>query len=161
MNANNFTNLRGYNHHPKQKMTTNLAPDDLEVLSQGIEGPLVYQVTGCAMRVLNELGHGLREKTYERALCVEFRHNSLSVDSQKIYPVYYREEKIDEYIPDLEVEGRLIVETKTVETITEEHMGQVINYLKITGLQVGLILNFKHPKLEWRKVVLQKGRRTK
>jgi len=110
------------------------------------------------MRVLNELGHGLREKTYERALCVEFRHNSLAVSAQKNYPVVYRGEKIDEYIPDLEVQGRLIVETKTVESITDEHMGQVINYLKITGLEAGLILNFKHPTLEWRKVVLQKGR---
>lgn len=118
---------------------------------------IVYDVTGCAMSVMNELGHGLREKTYERALCLELKFRGLNYDQQKIYPVYYRDEHIDEYIPDLVVGHTLIVETKTVEKITDVHIGQVINYLKITGLEVGLILNFKHPKLEWKKVVLQKG----
>ena len=108
------------------------------------------------MAVLNELGHGLREKTYERALCVEMRHQGLSFQEQDVCPVFYRNEHIDDYIPDLEVENRLIVEIKTVEQIIDEHIGQVLNYLKITGLQAGIILNFKHAKLEWKKVVLQK-----
>jgi len=121
-----------------------------------IEKELTFQVVGCAMAVLNELGHGLREKTYERALCVEMRHQGLSFQEQDVCPVFYRNEHIDDYIPDLEVENRLIVEIKTVEQIIDEHIGQVLNYLKITGLQAGIILNFKHAKLEWKKVVLQK-----
>jgi len=120
-----------------------------------VESEFVYQLVGCAMKVLNELGHGLREKSYERALCVEFRHESISWTSQKVYPVYYQDEHIDDYVPDLEVDGRVIVETKTVEAILDEHVGQVINYLRVSDLEVGLIFNFKHPKLEWRKVVLQ------
>ena len=120
-----------------------------------IEKDLTFSVVGCAMAVLNELGHGLREKTYERALCVEFRYRDIQFQQQHIYPVFYRSERIDEYVPDLEVEGRLIVEIKTVEKIIEEHIGQILNYLRITGLQAGVILNFKHPKLEWKKVVLQ------
>ena len=107
------------------------------------------------MAVLNELGHGLREKTYERALCVEFRHQGIRFEQQQAYPIYYRGEHIDDYIPDLQVENRLIIEIKTYDRIVMEHIGQVLNYLKITGLQAGIILNFKHPKLEWKKVVLQ------
>jgi len=116
-------------------------------------------VVGCAMAVLNELGHGLREKTYERALCIELRHQGLGLQQQHIYPVYYRGEHIDDYIPDLEVDDRLIVEAKTVEKIIDEHIGQVLNYLKITGIEAGVILNFKHAKLEWKKIVLQEGNR--
>ena len=123
-----------------------------------VESELTYRVVGCAMAVLNELGHGLREKTYERALCVEFRHRGISFEAQHAYPVFYRGEHIDDYIPDLEVEGRLVVEVKTVQSIVDEHIGQVLNYLRITGLEAGVILNFKHPKLQWKKVVLQEGR---
>jgi GxxExxY protein len=119
-----------------------------------VENDLVYKITGCAMAVLNELGHGLREKTYERALCVEFKRQNIAFDQQHVHPVNYRGEHIDDYIPDLEVEGRAVVEAKTVETITDEHVGQLINYLRVTGYEVGVILNFKHSKLEWKKVVL-------
>ncbi len=121
-----------------------------------VENDLVYKITGCGMRVLNGIGHGLREKTYERALCVDFKKQGIRYDQQHVYPVYYDGEHIDDYIPDLEVEDRVIVEAKTVEKITDEHIGQVLNYLRITGCTAGLILNFKHPKLEWRKVALDK-----
>lgn len=107
------------------------------------------------MAVLNEIGHGLREKTYERALCVEFSHKGIQYAQQRIYPVYYRGIHVDDYIPDLEVEGRVIVEIKTVEQISNEHIGQVLNYLRITKHKEGIILNFKHSKLEWRKVTLK------
>ncbi len=121
---------------------------------QWVESDLVYKIAGCAMAVLNKLGHGLREKTYERALCLEFKRQNIAFDCQHVHPVHYRGEHIDDYIPDLEVEERVIVEIKTVETITDEHIGQVINYLRITGYEVGVILNFKHSKLNWKKVVL-------
>lgn len=123
-----------------------------------IEKDLTFRVVGFAMAVLNELGHGLREKTYEKALCVEFRHQGVTFQQQHSYPIYYRGEQIDDYVPDMEVEGRLIVEIKTVEKIIDEHIGQVLNYLKITGLTAGVILNFKKPKLEWKKVVLEDAR---
>lgn len=124
-----------------------------------VEGELVYRIIGAAMSVLNGIGHGYREKTYERALCIELRHLGLHCASQRVYPIYYRGEKIDEYIPDLEVEGRVLVETKVVERIIDDHVGQVINYLKVTGMEAGIILNFSHPTLEHKKVVLQPGRR--
>ena len=126
-----------------------------------VESDLTYEVIGCAMAVINALGHGLREKTYERALCVELCSRGLLFLEQHIYPVYYRGQHIDDYVPDLEVENRVIVEVKTAEQITDEHVGQVLNYLKISGLQAGLILNFKHPKLDWKRVVMQEGRESR
>ena len=104
------------------------------------------------MTVHSTIGHGLREKTYERALVVEFQHLGISHDQQHRYPVLYRNVKVDEYIPDLEVEDLIVVDTKVVTQIHDDDIGQIINYLKITGKNTGLILNFKHPKLEWRKV---------
>lgn len=87
---------------------------------------------------------------------MELQHQGLQFTQQKTYPVLYRGQQVDEYVPDLEVEQRLIVEVKTAEAICEAHVGQVLNYLRITGLEAGIILNFKHPRLEWKKVVLQK-----
>ena len=91
------------------------------------EYDLVYQVVGYAMEVINELGHGLREKTYEKALVVEFQKNNVHFSQQKIYKVYYKSVHIDDYIPDLLVNDKLIVEIKVVEKICDEHIGQVIN----------------------------------
>jgi len=122
------------------------------------EHDLVYQVVGYAMEVINELGHGLREKTYEKGLIVEFKNNSIRFSQQKIYSVYYKNVHIDDYIPDLLVNDELIIEIKVVEKICDEHIGQVINYLKISGCSLGLILNFKHPKLQWKRVILTENK---
>ena len=127
------------------------------MLSDNKNNDLVYQVVGCAMEVINELGHGLREKTYEEALVVEFKTNNILFSQQKIYRVYYKNVHIDDYIPDLLVNNGLIVEIKVVENICDEHIGQVINYLKISGCSLGLILNFKHSKLEWKRVIYTKA----
>jgi len=118
---------------------------------------IVYQVVGCAMEVINELGHGLREKTYEKALAVELKRNNFLFSQQKIYRVFYKNVHIDDYIPDLLVNDEVIVEIKVVENICDEHIGQIINYLKISGCPLGLILNFKHSKLEWKRVIFTKG----
>jgi len=123
-----------------------------------IEKDLVYRIIGCAMAVHNEIGHGFREKTYENALCVEFKHQGLEYAQQSAFPVMYRNEKVDRYVPDLIVENKIIVDTKTVESIIDEHRGTILNYLRITNLQVGLIINYKHPKLEWERLVLDTAR---
>lgn len=114
----------------------------------------VFSVVGCAMEVLNGLGHGLHEKVYENALCVEFRLRSIPFSQQERHRVLYKGEVVGEYVPDLVVQGKLIVDTKTIERITDHERGQMLNYLRITGLQVGVILNFKHARLEWERVVL-------
>lgn len=117
-------------------------------------GEEVYQVVGCAMEVLNTLGHGLLEKPYENALVVEFGLRGISTKQQPHYDVIYKTVKVGDYIPDLIAFNQIIVETKTIERITDVERSQVINYLTITGLRVGVILNFKHAKLEWERIVL-------
>jgi len=114
----------------------------------------VYQVVGCAMEVLNTLGHGLLEKPYENALVVEFGLRNIPALQQQRFDVLYKNKKVGDYIPDLIVFDKVIVETKTIDRIGNAERGQVINYLKITDLRVGVILNFKHAKLEWERIVL-------
>ncbi len=114
----------------------------------------VYRIVGCAMEVMNMLGHGLLEKPYENALVVEFGLKGIPFQQQQRFPVMYKSVQVGEYIPDLIAFGKIVVEAKTVERITDVERGQVINYLKITGIRVGLILNFKHAKLEWERIVV-------
>jgi len=116
----------------------------------------VYAVVGSAIEVLNVRGHGLHEKIYENCLCVEFRRRDIGYTQQERHRVLYKGEVVGEYIPDLVVSRLLIVETKTIERITDHERGQMLNYLRITGLPVGLILNFKHARLEWERLVLTK-----
>ena len=114
----------------------------------------VYQVVGCAMEVLNKLAHGLLEKPYENALVVEFGLRNIQALQQKRFDVLYKNKKVGDYIPDLIVFDKVVIETKTIDRIGNVERGQVINYLKITHLRVGVILNFKHAKLEWERIVL-------
>lgn len=114
----------------------------------------VYQIVGCAMDVLNGLGHGLHEKPYENALAVEFRLRDIPFVQQPRYDVLYKNSKVGEYIPDLVVFNSVVVDPKTIDAITDHERGRMLNYLKITGHQVGVILNFKRAKLEWERVVL-------
>ena len=110
-------------------------------------------IIGSAFDVLNEIGHGFHEKPYENSLAVEFKYRNISFLQQPRYPILYRGVKVSEYIPDLIAFELVIVDTKVIERITDLEIGQMLNYLRITGLPVGLILNFKNPRLEFRRVV--------
>ena len=112
------------------------------------------EIIGCAMEVMNVLGHGFLEKVYENALCVEMRLRAISYRQQPHYDVLYKNERVGEYVPDLIVLDSVVVDAKTIDNITDHEIGQVLNYLKIAGFRVGLILNFKHAKLQWKRVVL-------
>ena len=111
------------------------------------------QIVGCAMEVLNELGHGFHEKPYENSLVVEFRLRGIPYEQQRQYEILYKQEKVGDYIPDLLAFGKIVVDTKVIEKVTDREIGQMMNYLKITGYRLGTILNFKEPKLEWKRVV--------
>jgi len=113
-----------------------------------------HQIIGCAMEVINTLGHGLLEKPYENALTVEFKLQKIPFQQQPRFPVVYKSSQVGEYIPDIIVFNKIIIDTKTIERIGNSEKGQMINYLKITGLKVGLIINFKHPQLDWKRVIL-------
>ena len=110
-------------------------------------------VIGCAFEVLNELGHGLLEKPYENALVVEFGLCAIRCEQQRRYDVFYKTVKVGEYMPDLIAFGSMVVDAKVIERITDHELGQMLNYLKITGHPVGLILNFRRARLEWKRVV--------
>jgi len=112
------------------------------------------KIIGCAFAVLNGLGHGFHEKPYEEALTVEFRFQGIPYSQQPRFPLHYRSERVGEYVPDLIVFGKAIVGTKTIDRITDHEVGRMLNYLKATGLHVGLILNFKHAKLQFRRITL-------
>ncbi len=118
----------------------------------------VFEIVGCAMEVLNELGHGLHEKPYERAMVVGLGLRGIPYFQQPRHDVLYKGVVVGEYIPDLVVRKQLVVDTKVIERITNHELGRMMNYLKITGLTVGLILNFKRAKLEWKRVVLENNR---
>ncbi len=114
----------------------------------------VHRIVGCAMEVLNTLGHGLLEKPYENALVVEFGLQHIPCQQQKKFDVIYKQVKVGEYVPDLICFDQIVVDTKTIDNIGDHELGQMLNYLKITGLRVGLLVNFKHAKLQWKRVVL-------
>src|SRR6058998_805399 len=111
------------------------------------------QIVGCAMEALNEIGHGLNEKVYENSLTVEFKLRGIAFDQQRHFEVLYKGHHVGEFVPDLIVFGAVILDTKVIEKITDVERGQMLNYLRITKLRVGLILNFKHAKLEWERIV--------
>ena len=112
------------------------------------------KIIGFSFEVLNEIGHGLHEKIYENALVVLFKQNSIAFDQQRRFPVLFRGVEVGEFVPDLIAFGSVIVDTKVIDQITDHERGKMVNYLRITKLRVGLIVNFKKPKLEFERVVL-------
>src|ERR1700726_56657 len=107
----------------------------------------VFQIVGCAIEVLNTLGHGIVEKPYENALVVEFRLRNIPLRQQPAYDVLYKGQSVGLFIPDLIAFENIIVDTKVIDKITDHEGGLMLNYLRIPRLHVGLILNFKHRKL--------------
>ncbi|MBN8458711.1 MAG: GxxExxY protein [Verrucomicrobia bacterium] len=114
----------------------------------------VFAIISCALEIIKGLGHGLHEKPYENALSVEFRHRQIPFEQQKAFPVVWRNTQVGEFRPDLIAYEMVVIDTKTIDRITDVERGQMLNYLRITRLPVGLIINFKKPKLEWERIVL-------
>jgi GxxExxY protein len=131
-------------------MNTNLDTNDEKLLAK----EEVFQIVGCAIEVLNTLGHGLVEKPYENALVVEFGLRKISFRQQPVFDVLYKDQKVGLFIPDLITFDAVVVDTKVIDRITDHERGLMLNYLRITRLRVGVILNFKHRKLEWERIVL-------
>lgn len=105
------------------------------------------------MEVLNTLGHGLLEKPYENALVIEFKIKGIPYKQLEHFDLIYKKVKVGEYIPNLIAYEQMVIDTKVIEQITNHDRGQIINYLRITNLRVGLILNFKKAKLEWERLI--------
>ena len=114
---------------------------------------LVEKVVGAAYEVSNVLGAGFLEKIYERALIEELSLRGIPVKAQAPFAVSYKAKHIGTYAADLVVQDRLLVEVKCVDEFCNEHLAQCINYLKASGLHIALLINFRHPKVVWRRVV--------
>ncbi len=117
-------------------------------------GQLTYDVVGAAFEVMRVLGPGLIEKPYENSLVVEMKLRKLKVDQQRCFALDYKGVKVGDYIPDLIVGDAVIVDTKVIEHIGDYEIAQMLNYLRITGLRVGLIINFKRSKVEFERLIL-------
>lgn len=113
---------------------------------------LTGTIIGAAMEVHGVLTPGLDERVYENALCVELAERGIGFDQQKRFPVHYRGRIVGTLVPDLVVENEVIVETKVVEDFCDAHVAQLTGYLAVSGLQIGLLLNFKHASLRFRRV---------
>jgi GxxExxY protein len=120
---------------------------------------LTSVIIGAAMEVHRMLGSGFLEKVYENALVMELRDRGLKVEQQKAITVFYKNRVAGEYIADIIVEGVVILELKTVEHLTGVHQAQMLNYLKATKSEVGLLFNFHGQSLGWKRVVLQTKQR--
>jgi GxxExxY protein len=114
---------------------------------------LFEAVVGTAYEVSNTLGAGFLEKVYERALIKELVLRGIPARPQVPYRITYKAHAIAEYIADLVVDDRLLVEIKCVNTLAKEHLAQSLNYLKASGLPLALLINFQHPKVVWLRVV--------
>ena len=109
---------------------------------------LTNEIIGCAFTVHNALGPGYLEKVYENAMCIELAKQGLRVKQQEPIKVRYDGQIIGEYVVDLWVEDRVIVELKAVQALTKAHEAQVVNYLTATGTDIGLLINFGAPSVQ-------------
>jgi GxxExxY protein len=117
---------------------------------------LTYKIIGCAMAVHRSLGPSHRENTYQRDLQEHFVQAGLSFEPQKVYEVYDSLENgslIGYYIPDFVVEGKVVVEIKALNGLDNSHMAQVIGYLVVTGLSIGLLINFGLRSLQYKRIL--------
>ena len=115
---------------------------------------ITYAINGAVFEVNDILGPGFLEKVYENALLIELKKRGLRAKNQVPIKVSYKGEVVGDYTADLLVEDQVIVELKTVENLDRSHEAQLLNYLKATGLHVGLLVNFKHKKADIKRMVL-------
>ncbi|MCA6423147.1 MAG: GxxExxY protein [Flavobacterium sp.] len=103
---------------------------------------LTKSIIGLYYDVNNELGYGFMEKVYHNAMLIELKKRGFEIDNQKKLNVLYKNEIVGEYVPDIIVNNKVILELKTVEYLLDIHENQLLNYLKATDCEVGIILNF-------------------
>jgi len=124
----------------------------------GKHADLTKKIIGAFFKVYNILGYGFSEKVYENALVLELRKLGLQIEQQKPIVVYYGGQVVGEYFADIVVNGIVLVELKAVRKLLEAHEAQLLNYLKATTIEVGLLLNFG-PKAEFQRKVYDNDRK--
>jgi GxxExxY protein len=117
------------------------------------EQHLTGKILESAFAVHNSLGVGFLERVYSNALVLELSRNGITCVREKVFQVKYRDVIVGEYIADLVVESKVLVELKSCMNLDPGHEAQVINYLRASGIKVGLLFNFGRPKLQYRRLV--------
>lgn len=122
----------------------------------------VYQIIGACMAVYNDKGHGFVGPVYQECLEIELAHQGIPFEAQHQIQLHYRGIRLKQiYIPDLFCYGKIIVELKAVKQLADEHRAQLLNYLKATGIKLGLLVNFGNSSgLQWERIVLSSKRPT-
>ena len=115
---------------------------------------LSHQVLGSVFSVHNLLGPGLLESAYEGALVIELQRRGILHSRQKVYPLFYKGELAGAYIADLVVDNKIILELKSVRQLTSVMEAQLINYLRLSKVPVGYLINFRNTKIEWRRFIV-------
>lgn len=118
-----------------------------------IHKDLSYKIIQLALEVHNELGCGFLEKVYENGLMMLLEREKIPAKQQAPADVYFHEKVIGQYFADILIDNKLILELKTVDAIANVHRAQVLNYLRATGIKLGLIMNFAKPKFEYVRLV--------
>ena len=129
---------------------------DTELKTELKHQAITKAVIGCAFEVINELGAGFLESVYEKALILALHQKGAVALPQQACKVMFRGECVGDFYADILVEGKVIVELKAVKAIAPEHQAQIINYLNATGIEVGLLINFGNPKLEYKRFTRSK-----
>jgi len=125
---------------------------------EGKHSDLTGKILGCFFQVHKELGYGFSEKVFENALAILLRENGLKVDQQVRLQVFYHNKVVGEYVADIVVNDIVLLELKAAEKIVDDHAAQLLNYLKATNIEVGLLLNFG-PTAEFRRKVYDNERK--
>jgi GxxExxY protein len=117
-------------------------------------GEITEKIIGAAFEVHSVLGYGFLEKVYENALLAELCQRGVKAETQHAIKVKYKDVIVGDYVADLVVEDKVIVELKTEESYNKVHEAQLLNYLKATGTKVGLLINFGRKKCEFKRLVM-------
>ena len=116
---------------------------------------LTHKIIGATMEVHKELGFGFLEAVYEEAFSLEMISKNIQYESQKEIRIQYKDQVLQKrYKPDYIVEDKVIVEVKAISSLTGNEEAKILNYLRATGLKLGLLINFGAPSLEWKRMIL-------
>ena len=138
-------------------MSQHNGKNDITIRTMIEEGELPYSeltsdILGCCFEVMKELGPGFLERVYKNALLIAMRQKGLQVDVEHPYEVVFRGKVIGRYNADLVVSQTVIVELKCCDSLIREHQAQLFNYLKVSRLPIGSLVNFRRRKLEWKRL---------
>jgi len=113
-----------------------------------------YKIIGAAMEVHKELGHGFLEAVYQEALAIEFKMQGMPYKQQQVIEIMYKRKPLEKkYQPDFLCYNEIIVEIKALSGLTGNEEAQLINYLKATGFEIGLLINFGTKSLEYKRLI--------